>query len=156
MKKVGILTALTFIFLLFIACVAHAEIYKWVDENGKVHYSDRKSSNSAEELNVTTGTSSLGADSKDLEVQQEQTDRLLKSYEADRIERKEKREKEKQVKEKRNKYCLALKDQLRSFEEERAIWYDLDKETGERRYISDDDLKTRISELRKEINSNCS
>ena len=32
-----------------------AEVYKWVDANGKVHYSDRKVDSAAVKLNVSTG-----------------------------------------------------------------------------------------------------
>lgn len=32
----------TFIVLLAFSSVAHSEIYKWTDENGKVHFSDNK------------------------------------------------------------------------------------------------------------------
>jgi hypothetical protein len=32
----------TLMTLLFISSTSYAEIYKWVDENGKVHYSDKK------------------------------------------------------------------------------------------------------------------
>ena len=157
MNKFSNSLALSLFISLFHLNIAYGEVYKWVDENGKVHYSDRKIDSSAKKLSISKGASTLGeGKNADSNARQEQRDRLLNSYEADRIERKEKRELEKQQKEQRNKYCTALKDQLRSFEEDHAIWYDLDEKSGERKYITDDDLQSRIGELRKEINSNCS
>lgn len=50
------------IFLLLLACVAlpnilHAEIYRWVDANGKVHFSDKPSrSHSSEEVKLRINT----------------------------------------------------------------------------------------------------
>jgi hypothetical protein len=32
----------TFLALLFFSSTAHAQIYKWVDENGRTHYSEKK------------------------------------------------------------------------------------------------------------------
>ena len=156
MIKVTSSLVLSLIILVALNGLSRAEVYKWVDKNGKIHYSDRKMNSSAEELNISTGTSTLGSNSVNNEDRQEQREKLLNSYEVDRAERKEKRELEKQEKQKQKRYCTALKDQLRGFEEERAIWYDLDEETGERKYISDDELENRISDLRKEISSNCS
>ncbi|MCP5439966.1 MAG: glutaredoxin family protein [Chromatiaceae bacterium] len=50
------------IFLLLFVCVAlsnaaHAEIYRWVDENGKVHFSDKPSwSHSSEQVTLRINT----------------------------------------------------------------------------------------------------
>ena len=50
------------ILLLLLACVTlpnilHAEIYRWVDANGKVHFSDKPSrSNSSEEVKLRINT----------------------------------------------------------------------------------------------------
>jgi len=39
--------------LLFIASFAQAEVFKWVDKNGQVHYSDKKPENqSTEEIKI--------------------------------------------------------------------------------------------------------
>lgn len=38
--------------LLVIAVKSHAEIYKWTDENGRTHFSDRPTSKNAEKVNI--------------------------------------------------------------------------------------------------------
>ena len=63
MKRVGIIT-IVLLGLIVLNGAAHAEIFKWVDANGKVHYSDRKMNTKAQQLNVKTGTATIGQDSK--------------------------------------------------------------------------------------------
>ena len=38
---------------------AHAEIFTWVDADGKVHFSDRKISSQAQKINVKTGAKTI-------------------------------------------------------------------------------------------------
>ncbi|MFZ6711661.1 DUF4124 domain-containing protein [Undibacterium sp. TC9W] len=55
LKPVFLAACLT---LTFATTVAHAEIYKWVDANGKVHYSEKKDEAGrakVEEVKVTSG-----------------------------------------------------------------------------------------------------
>ena len=135
---------------------AYAEVFKWVDANGKVHYSDRKNDASAVELNVSTGAASLGQSSQNVEQRLMQQKKYLNYLESERLERKEKRAKVEQQKAKQKKYCTSLQDQLRSYIEENVRWYELNEESGERSFISDDDLEKRKQELRAEINISCS
>ena len=46
------LIILTIIFSAFCINISHAEIYKWVDEAGNVHFSDTPVNNNAEKLNI--------------------------------------------------------------------------------------------------------
>ncbi|WP_290501253.1 DUF4124 domain-containing protein [Alcanivorax sp.] len=43
---------------------AHADLYQWKDENGKLHFSDRASNEQAKTVTVTRPNSYSGADSK--------------------------------------------------------------------------------------------
>tara|TARA_Y100000588_G_scaffold339903_1_gene382910 strand:+ start:1044 stop:1355 length:312 start_codon:yes stop_codon:yes gene_type:complete len=43
-----------------LSAIVHAAIYKWTDENGMVHYSDRLPAEDAEQLDVDTGASGTG------------------------------------------------------------------------------------------------
>lgn len=135
---------------------AYAEVFKWVDANGKVHYSDRKIDASAVELNVSTGAASLGQSSQNVEQRLMQQKKYLNYLQSERLERKEKRAEIEQQKAKQKKYCASLQDQLRSYIEENVRWYELNEESGERSFISDDVLEKRKQELRAEINTSCS
>jgi hypothetical protein len=41
---------------LFVTVQSHAEIYKWTDAQGKVHYSDKKIADSAQAQDLNLGT----------------------------------------------------------------------------------------------------
>ena len=138
------------------AATADAEIYKWIDANGKVHYSDMKTNSNAKQLDVTTGQSTIGVQNSDVNQRMANQSKYLNYLQSERLEREEKRELQKEQQAKKNQYCAALKDQLRNFTEERARWYELDNSSGQRRYISDSELEQRKYELQKEIKSNCS
>ena len=132
-----------------------AEVFKWVDANGKVHYSDRKIDPSAKEIDVSTGKPSIGTSNSDVDQRLANQNKYLNYLQSERLERKEKRDQQKAQRAKKNQYCATLKDQLRSFTEERARWYELDDATGGRRYISDSELEQRKHELQTEIKTNC-
>ena len=136
--------------------IANAEIFKWVDSNGKVHYSDRKIDPSAKEIDVSTGKQSIETSNSDVGQRLANQNKYLNYLQSERLERKEKRDQQKAQRAKKNQYCATLKDQLRSFTEERARWYELDEATGDRRFISDAELDQRKNELQTEIKTNCS
>ena len=135
---------------------ANAEIFKWVDADGKVHYSDRKVNSNAEKLDVSTGQTTIGSSNSDINQRLANQNKYLNYLQSERLERKEQRDAIKEKKAQQKKYCASLKDQLRSFTEERTRWYELDDITGERRYISAAELDQRKQELSAKINANCS
>lgn len=146
---------------------AHAEIYKWVDENGKVHFSDRKIVTEAKKVNVKTGSTDSVQSSDSNQNQVDETAdnsielRLLEKQKyvnflkSERLERKEKREEARAEKEKQKKLCAAMQGKLQSYNQGNFRWYELDESTGERVYVPDDQVEARKIKLQSEINSNC-
>ena len=61
-KQLPLITCLTML-LLLLSPVSHGQLYKWVDENGKVHYGDSPPENV--KLKTITGKVTLSADVKD-------------------------------------------------------------------------------------------
>ena len=156
MTRVGnLICAMTFISFALLSGNALAEVYKWVDANGKVYYSDRKIDAAAVKLDVSTGAATLGQSDQDTQQRLMQQKKYLNYLSTERQERADKRAEVKQQKAKQQKYCASINDQLRSYVEDNARWYDLDEESGERRYISDAELGGKIEELQAEIKSNC-
>jgi glutaredoxin len=47
-----------FLLLLFTACAVHAEIYKWIDEGGSIHYTDKPPEAQQKTLEITGRISS--------------------------------------------------------------------------------------------------
>ena len=154
MKRVGII-GFALLGLIVLSSNAHAEIFKWVDTNGKVHYSDRKISTQAQQLNVKTGAMTIGQDSKDVEQRLVQQQKYVNYLQSERLERQEKRQEVQQEKDKKRKLCAAMYDQLKNYSQGNYRWYELDEASGERNYLSDDQIEAKKQVLQSEIESNC-
>jgi len=162
MNRVGVVGAALLGFILM-SSAAHAEIFKWVDANGKIHFSDRKISSQAQTVNVKTGAKTLGQNDVDSNIDNQSVEqRLLQQQKyvnfltSERLERQEKRQEAQQEKDKKRKLCNAMQDKLKGYTHDNYRWYELDEESGERNFISDDQIEARKQELQAEIKSNCS
>ena len=72
-----------FMILLLLAQVAQAQVYKWVDDNGKVHYSDEiPEGRDVLEENIEIKNSQI-------QIMGEKDMQLLETYDTDREQRKE-------------------------------------------------------------------
>ncbi len=152
MKRVG----LVLLGMIILSSAAYAEIYKWVDANGKVYYSDKQSNNSAKKISIKEGSPTNASESLSAEERLAKQKKYLDYRQSEREEKKKLKETREQEKAKHNRYCIALQDELNSLTQEYAIWYDLDEDTGERHYLTDDELEQRIEDLRNDIQSDCS
>jgi hypothetical protein len=137
-----------------VLCCAGVEagVYRWVDEDGKVHYGDRPGgAESAEEVTVKQ---EKGADQPASgEGNREQTrQRLLEQYEKDRLEKKAAAAQRKKEQARRNRNCAIARDRLKAYE--RSALYDLD-EDGERVYLSDDERERALEEAREDVQHWC-
>lgn len=136
---------------LFVSAPTFAEIYRWVDENGKTQFSDRPvRGQSASQVNVDTRKNSYGGG----DVLNRQRD-LLNRYK-DQDEESEKAKQLAKAEEEKDKKiqtaCINAKDKLLNFE--RSLIYTLD-EQGERVYYSEEKREQRIEELRQTIAKYC-
>jgi len=132
---------------------AHAGVYKWVDENGKVHYGDSpQASQPTVEMNVDDSTPAPSS-SDDVLSREEKRERLLQSMEEDRLEKQEKRDEQKAVNEKNRQRCNRYRDLMRRYERARAL-YKLDKE-GNRVYMPDGDRARAMKNLQAKIKKYC-
>lgn len=91
--------------------VSQGEVYKWVDENGAVHYGDRPPSSQARRLDVERrGHAEEGRSPK--VSQHEKLQKLLKSYEEEREERKKEAAEKQRKKDYAKRMCLTAKENL--------------------------------------------
>jgi hypothetical protein len=129
---------------------AMAEIYKWVDEQGRVHYSD-KAVEDSEPMNVPSEKKqSSSASSVD---RKQRRQRLLQAFEEDRATRKQQADEVRQKKAKLSRQCVVAKDQLRGMQRSNRL-YDLDK-SGNRVYLSDEQRRKATARLSAEIKKHC-
>ena len=139
--------------LFLVPCITHAGVYKWVDDEGKVHYGDRPTEPSVEmNIDHSAPVSSYGS-SNDSMSREEKRERLLQSMEEDRLEKKEQREKQQALKQQNRKKCNRYRDKMRQYERASAI-YRLDKD-GNRVYMSDANRAGATKDLQKKIKKYC-
>ncbi len=155
--------------LLITTLPAHAEIYKWVDKDGSVKYTDTPPPNGAKTLStikkkatnpVTTPvaapggvlanpaqTQAIGADGTASEQEL-----AKKKREIDEVEKKNKAEKEAQAKQKQLN-CTAAKSNYQSYSQGGRIYKTNEK--GERIYLGDKELADGAAQAKREINEYC-
>lgn len=138
--------------LLITAMPVFADVYKWIDDKGQVHYGDKPSDvTEMEEMKLDNKASSgvaLDDDSRD-----EKRQRLLDTMQEDRQEKEQQREKNRIEKENRQRRCVYLRDRLRRAQAANGI-YRLDKD-GNRVFLTDAGRQQSEENLRAQINKNC-
>ncbi len=148
--------ALPLVVLLAVADSAPAaKVYKWVDENGNVHFGDRPAGNDAQELEIKTREPAAPAPTPGLPLRPSQVRTSISDVmEEERLRRKDAREKEKQARESRQRNCVLARDKLRSYEESDYL-YDIDSE-GNRRVLNDAQRKAAEDAARDDVTRFCS
>lgn len=139
---------IVFLVIFFILPNSHSEIYRWIDDNGKVQFSDRPLNNKTKKLDVDTRQNSYGGI---LKRQRE----LLNEYQSNDVQQQqEKRQAAAQaVKDERLQVrCINAKDRLRNYQ--RGALYRLD-ENGERIFYSEEDRTKAINKYQQLIQKNC-
>lgn len=127
----------------------NAEVYKWVDDEGNVHYGDRPGQTDSEKVDVNESTHSV----PDYEKQLDQQEKLLQVYEEERLEKKQQRVDAQKEREIRKKQCVVLRNRLRSLKSANVI-YTLDDE-GNRVYKDEGFQETQIKEIESQLTKNC-
>lgn len=135
--------------LIFNPATTYAEIYKWVDEQGKVHYGDKAINNSTEmDVNISKKGHIKIKNSREVKRQ-----KLLESYADDDDRETKEKEKLKKKKKKHERNCVYSKDRLRQYERASSL-YNLDKD-GKRITVSKEERIRKTNDLRKKINKYC-
>jgi hypothetical protein len=140
--------------LLTSAFSVHAGVYKWVDENGKVHYGDQpKATQPAVEIDIEDTAVTVPAFGGDDLSRDEKRERLLEAMQEDRIEKQEMLEQQKAIREQNRRKCNSYRDRMRHYERASGL-YKLD-DNGDRVYMSDVDRARATKDLRAKISKYC-
>ncbi|NIT63896.1 MAG: DUF4124 domain-containing protein [Gammaproteobacteria bacterium] len=135
--------------LLLAVPAARAEIYRWVDEQGNVHYGDRPAGQDAEGVEVDAGPR------RDPEAERRRARRrkLLEAMEEEQeIERRQQEQAQAERKE-RERRCRIARNRLDSYRRANVIYgYD---ESGNRRYLNDSERERAIAEARQAVEHWC-
>lgn len=146
-----ILLANAFLLSLLLVFNASAEIYRWVDDNGKIQFSDRPmKGKTASTVKVDATKNSYGGGA----VLNRQRNLLTQYEDQDLQSQKDKHQAllDSENKKKLAAVCLQAKDKLVNFQ--RALIYTLDDQ-GDRVYYSEEKREQRIEGMRKAISDNC-
>ena len=148
LRVTRILVTILFLF----PTIGQSEIYKWIDENGNVHFDDRPGSGNKEKIEIKT-TETSSSPNTELQDRVEQEKQLLEIYEEERQEKKlikaEQREEKMELKNK----CAQAKDYKRTLDESYGLYF-LD-EKGERVNLSAEEKDTELREIKEFIKKNC-
>lgn len=142
-----------FFLLSLISTTSFAEIYKWVDEHGKVHYGDAPAGQSSTQINIAQPDAEKSLPNSDAVNRDERRRRLAEAMEEDRLQKQEQKQKAREQKETLNKKCVYARDTLKQYEAAGNL-YDLDKD-GNRIFMSEEEKQSTIDNLRAQIKQHC-
>lgn len=131
--------------------IASAELYRWTDDNGKVHFSDQPRGGTEMEQVEERTPPKLGQGESIRQIN-ERLDRLRTS-EAERTAKEQKEQQKLQAKrDKLNAQCDRQKKRLDNFRNYRM--YKLDN-NGDRVYYEKEEVADKIGEISEWISKNC-
>ena len=135
--------------------VTAAAVYKWVDENGKVHYGERPPNGAASKrIKVTAAPAAQQPSSAPSTAERlDKRRKLLKSYAADRAEKREQKAKLAAQRNKLKAQCAKLKKYLQQ-EQSAKYLYRKDK-AGNKIVVSDKERVTQVAGVKKEYKKHC-
>lgn len=149
MSIVRIFRALLVLSLL-IASSSHAELYKWTDDKGQVHYSDKQPDDEkVQTLNPQTSLPSGAEKEKSaFEQQVEDMNQRLAEQEKQQQEAAKKAEEE----QKRKERCAALRNNMQVLVTKNRVSKMVD---GQRVIIPYEERVEKMEKIRKEIDTTC-
>ncbi|WP_250657445.1 DUF4124 domain-containing protein [Alkalimarinus coralli] len=131
---------------------AVAEIYKWTDDSGRVHFSDKSPGKTAEvvELKQEEGSKQESPSSQN---SLENTHRFLRALEEEKAVEREKQAKRNKQKKKMASYCSRLKKEITIYEKGYAIVRYNDK--GEHEYLTDQEIERQKGKFEQKWQEHC-
>lgn len=127
------------------------EVFKWLDESGKVHYGDRAPAREVDSQELDVGESP--AVSADQRRRAETQRRLLEAFEAERAERVQAEARAVAAEDKRRQRCEQVRRELAAVERANVIYSR--GEDGERVYMSDSEREKAVAAARAWMKKSC-
>jgi hypothetical protein len=142
--------------LLATSMPALAQLYKWVDANGQVHYSDKPPPASAKPektLNIRNVPSAPAPPSEGGTVTAKSAAERDLEFRKRKVEQEEEQKKAAAEAETERQNCARAQEKLRLYQEAGRV-YRID-EQGERQYLSDEGREQGLAEAREEVDKHC-
>lgn len=123
------------------------QVYKWTDENGQIHYSDKQPNNvDSKKLKVSGGkqtSSRESAQDKNAALEERKQKQLEKQAEALQASNRQ---------QEIDRKCQAIRDNLKKIEENTRIRIQKD---GETRYLTTEEIEERKQRYAEQLANNC-
>jgi hypothetical protein len=136
--------------LLVVSAAAWGGIYKWVDENGQVHYGERAPQTSrSEQVQVEQGP----APDTNAAQRRAKQQKFMRAIDEERKVKESARKKAEQKAAQRQRQCAMARDRLRTYERSSRV-YRVDSK-GNRVYLPDSSRDQAISQARRDVQRWC-
>ncbi len=130
-----------------------AEVYRWTDSNGQVHFSQRPPPVDAEKLELPESGEAPAAADTSLDKRRERQRRVLQSYEYEREQKKAAAAKAEQEKREMAAKCVDMEKRWRRLSHGGPLYYRDDG--GEREYLSEQQRADEKARLRPYFKRYC-
>jgi hypothetical protein len=141
------------VFLASLIDSAEAVVYKWVDDDGKIHYGDRLATKGAKQLPFRE-PHSAAADDRSLMERLEKQKELLDIRQYERRIAKKRQEKLAKANREQRRHCTDLRDHLTKARQAGVV-YEVD-DSGNRVYSADEAFAAYIGRLEGAYEKSCS
>lgn len=150
MRLIGLVkSSVIMLWLALMPGMIMAEIYRWVDDSGRMHFGDRPPATGAEQIKLPETTPSPAPDAVDAELRT----RVLKMLESERQRRTaQAAEEERQLKARRDA-CEKTRNRLMRF---RSVPHIYERQPdGQKRYLSDEERAVEESRMQAQLAKFC-
>ena len=136
--------------LLLPVAVAQAEVYRWVDEKGRVHYGDRPAGNEAERVELHTRPTEKDPG---MEQRRKKQQKLLKVLEEERRKKEAAQAEARAEQEAREQDCKKARERLSRYRNANFIY--TEKEDGSRVILEGEEYERVLREAREAVQRFC-
>ena len=143
---------LAFVLLTLAALAANGQVYKWVDEKGRTHYSETPPPDKKDAKKVDTGPAAPPAPVRKEDWKQKELDSKRRSLEKQQAEDAAGRKQAYEEGQRRNR-CLSAQRDLKILEMQVPIFHINEK--GERVYLEDKNRAAEMERARREVDTHC-
>lgn len=127
-----------------------AEVYKWTDESGRVHYGDKPPDEGAVQVEIREDP----PPEHDMEERRQKRRRLLEIFNEDRRREKEERETARREEEKRSKRCAEARKRLEKIINA-SFLYEKTDDPRNPRVLTEEERSAETERLRRQVEKWC-
>jgi len=130
-----------------------ADVYRYVDANGQVQYTDRPETLPAERLNIESRRTDTVALNERMEAEREQADKADASRQSAATEAKDERAAKQLTAKEKAEQCMQARERYGKYTSSHRLYEDLGN--GQRRYLSDAEIDAARDGARRAMEELC-